>query len=70
MESEYYGRYASDGRLVAAGKFIDCVLCLYGSDGKFHFKLRYQDLYNEGEFDVISEEEFEEFKKKMDRKEN
>ena len=56
--------------MIAAGKFIDCVLCLYGPDGKFHFKLRYQDLYNEGEFDVISEEEFEEFKKKMDRKEN
>lgn len=70
MESEYYGRYASNGELIAAGKFIDCVLCLYGPDGKFHFKLRYQDLYNEGEFDVISEEEFEEFKKKMDKKEN
>ena len=52
--------------MIAAGKFIDCVLCLYGRDGKFHFDFRYQDMYNEGEFDEITDEEFEKFKAKMD----
>lgn len=68
MDSEYYGRYTANGELIGAGKFIDCVLCLYGPDGRFHFSPRYQDLYNDGEFDVISEAEFEKFKEEMDRK--
>ena len=68
VDSAYYGRYGCDGELHGAGKFIDCVLCLYGPDGKFHFSPRYQDLYNEGEFDEISDEEFEKYKENMDAK--
>ena len=64
----YYGRFSCDGKMVMAGKFIDCVLCLYGPDGKFHFDMRYQDMYNDGEFSEISDEEFEEFKAEMDAK--
>ena len=64
----YYGRFSCSGEMIAAGKFIDCVLCLYGPDGKYHFSSRYQDQYYDGEFDEISDEEFEEFKKKMDAK--
>ncbi len=64
----YYGRYSCNGELVGAGKFIDCVLCLYGPDGKFHFDFRYQDMYNDGEFDEISDEEFAAFKAEMDEK--
>ena len=62
----YYGRYVANGELVGAGKFIDAALCLYGPDGNFHYDQRYDKLYYEGEFDEISDEEFEKFKKKMD----
>ena len=66
-DSVYYGRFSCDGEMIAAGKFIDSVLCLYwGKDKQFHFNMRYQDQYNEGEFDEISDEEFEEFKAEMD----
>ena len=65
-ESGYYGRYSSDGSLVAAGKFIGGALSLYGTDGEFHYKPRYEKMYYEGEFDEISDEEFEKFKKEMD----
>lgn len=65
-ESEYFGRYSSDGELVSAGKFIYGALSLYGRDGKFHYDQRYEKLYYEGEFSEISDEEFEKFKKKMD----
>lgn len=62
----YYGRYSADGELVAAGKFFGGTLGLYGPDGKFHSSTRYDDLYYEGEFDEISDEEFEKFKEEMD----
>ena len=64
----YYGRYSYDGKLVAAGKFIGGALSLYGPDGEFHYQQRYDKMYYEGEFDEISDEEFEEFKEKMDEK--
>ena len=67
-ESSYIGRYAADGKLVGAGKFIGGALSLYGRDGKFHYKPEYEKLYYEGEFDDISDEEFEEFKARMDAK--
>ena len=62
----YYGRFTSDGELIAAGKFIGGALSLYGPDGKFHYDQRYDKQYYEGEFDEISDEEFEQFKKEMD----
>ena len=67
---EYYGRYSQSlGRLIGVGKFIDNVLCLYdGRDGKFHFDPRQDKMYYEGEYDEISDEEFEKFKAKMDAK--
>ncbi len=69
FEGGYYGRYDNDGKLVGAGKFIGNALCLYGGmDGKFHFEPRYQDLYYDGEFDEISDEEFAAFKAKVDAK--
>ncbi len=68
-EGGYYGRFSYDGKLVGAGKFIGNALCLYGGrDGEFHFSPRYQDQYNDGEFDEISDEEFEEFRARMDAK--
>lgn len=66
--SEYYGRFAYDGRLVAAGKFFGGTLGLYGPDGQFHSSPRYDELYYDGEFDEITDEQFEEFKKRMDAK--
>ncbi len=65
-ESGYYGRFTRDGEIVMAGKFIGGALSLYGPDGKFHYDQRYDKLYYEGEFDEISDEEFEEFKAEMD----
>ena len=65
-ESGYVGRFTDGGRLIGAGKFIGGALSLYGRDGKFHYDPRYEKLYYEGEFDDISEEEFEAFKKEMD----
>lgn len=62
----YYGRFTWDGELIGAGKFIDCALCLYGRDGKFHYDQRYDKMYYEGDFDEISKEEFEKFKEKRD----
>ena len=64
--SVYYGRFATDGELLSAGKFIGGALSLYGPDRQFHYDPRYGKLYYEGEFDEISEEEFEKFKEKMD----
>ncbi len=69
FEGGYYGRYYSDGsgELISAGKFIGGALSLYdGRDGQFHYDPRYDKMYYEGEFDEISDEEFEKFKKKMD----
>ncbi len=63
---KYYGRFSNDGEIVMAGKFIGSSLSLYGPDGKFHYKQRYDKLYYEGEFDEISDEEFEKFKAEMD----
>ena len=65
-ESGYYGRFSYDGKMVMAGKFIGGALSLYGPDGKFHYDSRYDKMYYEGEFDEISDEEFEKFKKYMD----
>ena len=65
-ESGYYGRYGYDGKLYGAGKFIGGALSLYGRDGKFHYDPSYEKMYYEGEFDEISDEEFEKYKKEMD----
>ena len=62
----YYGHFGSDGKLHGAGKFIGGALSLYGGDGKFHYDPRYDKMYYEGEFDEISDEEFEQFKAEMD----
>ncbi len=62
----YYGRYSGNGELVMAGKFIGGALSLYGPDGEFHYRQRNDDLYYEGAFGEISDEEFEQFKKEMD----
>jgi len=67
-ESSYVGRFCDDGELIGAGKFIYGALMLYGRDGKFHYDSQQQKMYYEGEFDDISDEEFEEFKRKMDAK--
>lgn len=68
-ESGYVGRYAVDGELVGAGKFFGGTLGIYDwRDGKFHYDPRYEKMYYEGEFDDISDEEFEKFKAKMDAK--
>lgn len=66
--SVYYGRRSVDGRLVAAGKYIGGTIYPYGPDGQFHYDPRHQKLYYEGEYDEISDEEFEEFKKRMDER--
>ena len=65
-EGVYYGRYSQDGELVAAGKFFGGTIGLYGPHGKFHSSPRYDELYYEGEFDEISDEEFKKFKEEMD----
>ncbi len=41
-------------------------MSLYGRDGEFHYKPEYDKWYYEGDFDEISDEEFEKFKKEMD----
>ncbi len=65
----YYGRYAADGELVSAGMFFGGTLGVYdGRDGEFHYDPRHEKLYYEGEYDEISDEEFEKFKDKMDAK--
>lgn len=66
VESGYVGRFIDGGRIIAAGKFVGGALSLYGRDGKFHYNPRYEKMYYEGEFDDISDEEFEKFKKAMD----
>lgn len=66
--SPYYGRFSCDGTLVSAGKFVGGTLALYGPDGEFHYAYRYEKMYYEGEFDEISDEEFEQFKKEMDER--
>ena len=65
-ESGYVGRFAADGEIVSAGKFFNGTLGIYGRDGKFHYDPRHEKMYYEGEYDDISVEEFEKFKKKMD----
>ena len=65
--SMHVGRHA-DGKLVAPGRLFGGTLGLYGHDGEFHYKPRYEKMYYEGEFDDISDEEFENFKAKMDAK--
>ena len=62
----YYGKYSFEGELIGAGKFIGGELSLYGTDGQFHYDPRYEKMYYEGEFDNISDEEFEKFKEEMD----
>lgn len=64
----YYGKYSFEGELIGAGKFIGGAMSLYGSDGEFHYKPEYDKWYYEGDFDDISDEEFEEFKARMDAK--
>ena len=66
VESGYVGRFIDGGRIISAGKFIGGALSLYGRDGEFHYNPRYEKMYYEGEFDDISDEEFEKFKKEMD----
>ncbi len=65
-ESGYYGLFDFKGNLIGAGKFIGGALGLYGPDGEFHYKPEYEKWFYEGDFDEISDEEFEKFKKKMD----
>ena len=49
--------------------FIGGAFSLYdGRDGKFHYEQRYDNLYYEGEFDEITDEEAEKFMKKMDER--
>ena len=70
-ESGYYGRYYSDGsgELISVGKFFGGTLGIYDwRDGKFHYDPRHEKMYFEGEYDEISDEEFEKFKKKMEAK--
>ena len=64
--SVYYGKFSFGGELIGAGKFIGGALSLYGRDGKFHYRPEYEKWYYEGDFDEISDEEFEKFKKEMD----
>ena len=62
----YYGRF-DDGELMAVGKFFGGTFGVYdGRDGEFHYDPRHEKMYYEGEYDEISDEEFEEFKKEMD----
>ena len=62
----YYGMFDNDGKLVGAGKFFGGTIGLYGPDGQFHYDPRYEKYFYEGEFDEISDEEFEKFKAEMD----
>lgn len=64
--SGYYGKFSFGGELIGAGKFIGGAMSLYGRDGKFHYKPEYDKWYYEGDFDEISDEEFEEFRAQMD----
>ncbi len=67
-ESSYVGRY-SGGKIVSAGKFFGGTLGIYDwRDGQFHYDPRHEKMYYEGEYDDISDEEFEEFKARMDAK--
>lgn len=66
--SGYVGRYAANGKLVGAGKFIGGALSLYDRDGRFHYDPRYDKMYYDGEFDDISDEEFEKYKAMRDAK--
>ena len=66
-ESGYVGRYSADGRIVAAGKFFAGTLGIHSwRDGEFHYDPRHEKMYYEGEYDDITDEEFEEFKARMD----
>ena len=62
----YYGMFTRNGELIGAGKFIGGAMSLYGRDGEFHYRPEYDKRFYEGDFDEISEEEFEQFKKEMD----
>lgn len=64
----YYGMFDNDGKLVGAGKSFGGTIGLYGPDGQFHSDPRYDKYYYEGEFDEITDEQFEEFKARMDAK--
>lgn len=65
----YYGRFTFDGKLVAAGMLSGGTLYVYSwRDGKFHYDPRHQKMYDEGDYDEISDEEFEKFKKEMEMK--
>ena len=63
---QYYGCFTRDGELIGAGKFIGGALGLYGRDGEFHYKQDYDKWFYEGDFDEITDEEFEKFKQEMD----
>ena len=66
-ESGYVGRFAVDGKIVSVGKFFGGTLGIYDwRDGKFHYDPRHEKMYYEGEYDDISDEQFEAFKAHMD----
>ena len=65
-EGGYVGRFSVSGEIVSAGKFFGGTLGVYGKDGEFHYDPRHEKMYYEGEYDDISDEEFEKFKKEMD----
>ena len=67
-ESVYFGKFDFNGNLRGAGKFIGGAMSLYGPDGEFHYRPEYDKWYYEGDFDEITDEQFAEFKKKMDAK--
>lgn len=65
-ESGYYGRFVGN-EIVAAGKLSGGTFLVYAfRDDKFEYDPRHQKMYYEGEYDDISVEEFERFKKEMD----
>ena len=66
----YYGRFSLSGRgMVSAGKLVGGTIVVYDpTDGKLHYDSRHQKMYDEGDYDEISDEEFEKFKAKMDAK--
>lgn len=67
--SNYVGRFSYDGKMVGAGKVVGGTFGIYDwRDGEFHYDPRHEKMYQEGEYDDITEEEFEEFKKRMDAK--
>ena len=69
--SNYVGRFSYDGKMVGAGKVVGGTLVIYDwRDGEFHYDPRHEKMYYEGEYDDISDEEFEEFKERMDAKRN